>query len=386
MKVIHVFTISATAKSFFDGQFKYLTDKGHEIIVVSQSENDPVFEHRNNIKEVRIPIERKISLGDDIKAIRQLISLFKKERCEMVVGHTPKGAMVAMIASWFAGIPLRVYYRHGLIYTTAKGVKRFVFKTVERMTALFSNKIVNVSPSLSKLAVKDHLNGEWKQVVIGRGTCGGIDAKTLFNPELLDSSKLVALREKYGIKPNDYVVGFCGRLCRDKGIIELYEGFRLFCNNNPDIPAKLLLIGRWDTRDVLPEDKKRLLESDSRVVLTGGVPKNELPSLYSLMDVFVFPSYREGFGMCVLEASAMEKPILVSRCHGCVDSIEEHKTGEYIDITPEDIASHLREMHNLELRVKMGLEGRKFVLENFDFSVMFPMIEKLYKEFDKDSK
>ena len=103
-----------------------------------------------------------------------------------------------------------------------------------------------------------------------------------------------------------------------------------------------------------------------------------LPLYYQLMDVFVLPSYREGFGMSVLEASAMNKPVLVSRSHGCVDSIVEGETGLYIDISPEDIAAQIECVKGSTN--SYGVKGRKWVCENFDSESMWPKVSSLLDE------
>ncbi|CCX48044.1 glycosyl transferase group 1 [Bacteroides sp. CAG:927] len=381
MKVLHVFTLLTTPESFFYGQFGYLAEHGHEIHLVTDDEEDIEFSRRNHIIYHRIPIIRAISPMGDIGTIKKLMQLIRREKYDAVFGHTPKGAMVAMIAAKLAGVKTRVYYRHGLIYTTAKGLKRSILKTVERLTAACATHIVNVSPSLSKLAVKDHLNSSRKQIVIGLGTCGGIDTIDIFNPTKVSQEKVSALRHALGVPDNAYVVGFCGRLCRDKGIIELIEGFRIFQQAHPDIVSCLLLVGPYDARDILPPQVKDEIEENHSIVAPGSVSHHFLPDYYSLMDVFVFPSYREGFGMTVLEASAMRIPVLVSRSHGCVDSIRENITGCYIDITSQSIASGLSDMLVPQLRQRLGNAGRDFVTENFERTRMWPRILDLYKQF-----
>lgn len=380
MKVLHIFTIIGTSEAFFDGQFQYLSHNGHEICVVSSSLPDVDFVERNLIDYVQIPIKRRVSPFADLKSISLLIKLIKSEHFDLVVGHTPKGAMVAMFASLLAGVKVRVYYRHGLIYTTAHGIRRFILKAVEQFTALCATHIVNVSPSLSKLAIKDKLNSDAKQSVIGMGTCGGIDTVDTFNPAKVSHNEVSALRHTLGIPDSAFVVGFCGRLCRDKGIIELIEGFKLFREAHPDIDARLLLVGPYDARDILPQNIKDEIKSNPLIISPGSVSHHYLPNYYSLMDVFVFPSYREGFGMTVIEASAMCLPILVSRSHGCVDSIHEDVTGRYIDLTPQSIASSLTEMLNPQLRQRLGEAGRNFVTKNFERTAMWPTILDFYKE------
>ncbi len=379
MKVLHVFTIPATAEAFFDQQFGYLVQNGHNITVVANAPLAPEFCARNKVTSKTAPIARRISFTSDIKAITLLVKEIRRSHYDVVVGHTPKGAMIAMIASLLSGTKKRIYYRHGLIYTTARGIKRTIFKSIERFTALCATNIVNVSPSLSKLAITDKLNSANKQTVIGQGTCGGIDTRDLFNPALTDIKHLVALKLRLGISENDFVIGFCGRLCRDKGIAELIEGFELFKKNNTQKSSKLLLIGRFDQRDALSEEIKSKIKNSTDIIYTGAIAHHIMPLYYSLMDVFVFPSYREGFGMCVLEASAMQIPILVSRSHGCIDSIRLHITGEYINLNASGIEHGIESMLDENKRLKYGTAGRQWVTDNFDYRVMWPQIVQFYK-------
>lgn len=381
MKLIHVFSIFGTAESFFDGQFKYLTDKGYEIVVVSSdAPNTDAFCKRNGVRFVPLNIPRSVSPMAIAKAVKSICSLIRKEKADAVFGHTPVGALCAMIAARLCGVKNRVYYRHGLIYTTMQGVKRTIFKTEEKFVASLATSVINVSHSLSKLAVADGLNEAEKQYVIGHGTCGGIDAQNIFNPSLVDADKLLFIKKKLGLNDADIVFGFCGRICNDKGIPELVDAFELFQKLHSNIKAKLLFIGRFDTRDGISEEKKQQIESNSDIVISGHIDKVEIPYYYSMLDVFVFPSHREGFGMCVVEASAMEKPILDSRAHGCVDAIVEHETGEYIDLSADGICKGMELMLDEELRGKLGKSGRKRVLEWYDFQVMWPLVSDLYKK------
>lgn len=380
MKILNIFTLSTTAETFFDGQYKYLSDAGHDIWVASSSDEPVEFVKANNVIYRKFDIRRSISPFADLRTIATLRTFIRNEHFDAVVGHTPKGAMIAMMAAWLAGCRNRVYYRHGLIYTTATGLRRLIFKTVEQVTAACATTIVNVSPSLSKLAVKDHLNPDKKQHVIGCGTCGGIDTIDTFNPAIVPEETISTFRHTLGIPESAFVVGFCGRLCHDKGIIELIEGFKLFRQAHPEIDARLLLVGPYDARDILPQHIKDEIESNPSIITPGRVSHDYLPNYYSLMDVFVFPSYREGFGMTVIEASAMRLPILVSRAHGCVDSIRENVTGRYIDLTPVSIASGLSNMLDSELRQRLGNAGRDFASENFERTKMWPKIHNLYSE------
>ena len=337
MKQIHIFTVFTTSEAFFDGQFKYLVDQGAEIILVSSyNERAESFAKRNDIRFVSVEMPRAMALGAILKAIKAIIRLIKQETPDAVFGHTPVGALCAMIAAKWCGVRNRVYYRHGVIYTTMNGI-------------------------------------------IGHGTCGGIDAKEIFNPVLINEKKKIEKAKELGIANVDIVFGFCGRICVDKGIPELVDGFLAFRELHPELKAILLLIGVMDERDILPQATKDTIGSCKDIVITGWVDKVDIPYFYSMLDVFVFPSHREGFGMCAIEASAMEKPLLVSRAHGVEDTIVEHKTGEYIGLNAESICQGMEKMLDDDLRVLMGKAGRKMVLDWYDSHVMWPQVSELYK-------
>lgn len=378
MKILHVFTLATTVEAFFDGQFKFLTERGQHItLCCSKSSTVENFASRNGVSYVPIEIARSFDTSSDIKAIRKLISFIRKEKFDVIVGHTPKGALLSMVAARIAGCKKRVYLRHGLIYTTAVGIKRAILKAEEKFVSSLATHIINVSPSLSKLAVSDRLNEESKQVVLGCGTCGGIDTINQFNPKNLDYDELKALRLSQKIYKDDYVIGFCGRLCKDKGISELIAGYEMFKEEHPSIKTKLLLVGGYDGRDFLPQAIHDKIDSNDDIIRVGHILKN-IQNYYALMDLFVFPSHREGFGMCSIEAQAMGIPVLAAKSHGCIDTILENVTGEYIDLTPESICYHMYNLYDKSKRQNMGIAARKFVCENFERTNLWPLILKYY--------
>lgn len=385
MKVLHIFTMISTPRSFFNGQFKYLAEKGNQdIYLITSDVKDEYFCNENYIKYKQMDIARRIDILADLKSIKNIANYIKKEKFDVVVGHTPKGAMVAMIASFLTGIKTRVYYRHGLIYTTASGLKKIILKSIEKLTAFLATHIVNVSPSLSTLAVKDHLNSDKKQIVIGAGTCGGIDAIEVFNPEKVNPKDIKDLKEKLNFGES-FIIGFAGRICKEKGIRELIDGFNIFIEKNPTKNAKLLLLGPYDKRDALPEEYKLKINSDPNIIAPGIILNEDMPKYYSLIDILVLPSYREGFGMCVIEAGAMRVPSLVSKSHGCVDSVKENVTGKYIEISAEGVERGLESMMMGEERTKMGIKSRENVLLHYDQRILWPKIIAFYNSLTSKS-
>ena len=378
MNILHVVNISFVIPYFLGEQLSYFKSKGYqEHIACTHSDELVELSEKYGFKYLSIDVLRKISISKDIKAVLGIASYIRKNRIDIVVGHTPKGALIAMLAAYIMRVPIRIYFRHGLVYETSHGLKRKLLINIDRLAALLATRVVCVSPSVYKKSLEDHLNASSKQMVLSKGTCNGIDIER-FSRKALNESRLQSLRKKSSISTDDFVIGFTGRLVRDKGIIELIRAFELFRKVHSN--AVLLLVGMLEERDALPEDVVRLIKNTPYIINTGYVVNSSIEYYYGLMDIFVLPSYREGFPTSVLEASAMGLPIITTRVTGCVDSIQENKTGIFVDHTPERLfkAMDLLYVDN-QLRFEYGCNGRKFVKENFEQHLIWNEIEKLYK-------
>ena len=131
----------------------------------------------------------------------------------------------------------------------------------------------------------------------------------------------------------------------------------------------------FEERDTLPEEVKERILKDNRIIYTGFV-NGGMEYFYALMDVYVLASYREGFPTGVLEAQAMEIPIITTRATGCCDSIKEGVTGLFTDHNPNDLKDKIDKIR-IEKLID-GRNGRKWVIENFDSRLVWKEIEKLY--------
>ncbi|WP_195357029.1 glycosyltransferase family 4 protein [Bacteroides cellulosilyticus] len=371
--ILHVVNIYFVLPYFIGDQFKYFKEKGYNMnVVCSPSEYLSDYAQKQGFEYLESPVNRNISISQDFVSIRNICKFVKKQKIDIVVGHTPKGGLLAMIAGWLMRVPIRIYVRHGLVYETSKGLKRFILMSVDRLTSFCSTKVVCVSPSVLRKSIEDHLAPAKKQMIWHKGTCNGIDTLNHFNPAVIVPARLTGLKARYGIGEDDFVIGYSGRLVRDKGIIELVRAFdKLQLADN----CKLLLVGMFEKRDALPEDIQERILNDSRIIYTGFI-NGGMEYFYSMMDIYVLASYREGFPTGVLEAQAMEKPVITTRVTGCCDSIIDGRTGFFVNNTAEDIVEKIDKIR-LDKAID-GCEGRKWVIENFDSRLVWKEIEKLY--------
>lgn len=375
--ILHVVNISFVIPYFLGKQLNWFVDKGYkEFIVCSPSDELKYFSEQYAFGYREIEILRRISIWKDLKAVYSTMRYIKMVNADVVTGHTPKGGLIAMLAAYFAHVPTRIYFRHGLVYETSTGLKRYLLINIDRLASKLATKIVCVSPSLAKQSIVDGLNPRDKQVVLHHGTCNGIDVDR-FCAKQLDKSKIVQLKTKLKISDNDFVIGFTGRLVRDKGIIELVRAFKKFRDKYRN--AKLLLVGMYESRDALPDDVINSIEHDMNIIHVDYVENAIIQNYYALMDVFIFPTYREGFGTSTIEASSMGIPVAVPRITGCVDSIVEGETGFFITHDENNIMSVIEKLYkDKSLRAQMGQKGRQFVIENFREELIWNEIEKLY--------
>ena len=147
---------------------------------------------------------------------------------------------------------------------------------MDKFISSLSHKVVCVSSSVANVRLKLGIDNVKKQYFLGNGTCGGIYTKTKFNPNNINDTLLNALLDKYNIKNDTFIVGFCGRLVRDKGIIELVDAFHLLINDNPNKNIKLLIIGTKEIRDSIPEETIEILNNNANIIFTGYIPYDNI--------------------------------------------------------------------------------------------------------------
>jgi L-malate glycosyltransferase len=180
---------------------------------------------------------------------------------------------------------------------------------------------------------------------------------------------------------SEFVVGIVKTLEPKYGIEYLVRGFAIFSKRTAHKrELRLMIAGDGSLRDSL-RCLARELNIDAQTTFLGFVPHERVPEILSRVSVFVAPSVSESFGVAVLEASASGLPVVVSRTGGLAEVVRDRITG--ILIPPRDptaIADALEELlKDEQLRSRLGTNGRKFVLENYEWTENASRVERIYE-------
>lgn len=309
------------------------------------------------VEHIGLPMERGISLWRDLISLWKLCRIIHRLKPDLTEFSTPKAGLLGTLAARLTGVRRRIYFVRGLRMETVKGFKRRILLAVEKVSSSSAHHVLCNSESLRRECLRVGLAREEKLSMIGHGSSHGVDGER-YCPGPSN------LRWKLGIPERVTVIGFVGRLTRDKGVPELLEGFDQILKESPE--TFLLLVGWFDeAEDYLSEEVRGRIMSHPRIVCTGFV--EDVAPYYRTMDLLVFPSRREGFPNAVLEAAASELPVIATFATGVRDAVVPGLTGLLIPKgSPAAIcAASLELIRDKERRLRMGREARLWVLEYF---------------------
>lgn len=315
---------------------------------------------------VPVDIRRAIAPIADARALATLYRHFRRERYDLVHSLLPKAGLLAMHAAKLARVPHRIHLFTGQVWATRAGAMRALLKTIDSRTAAATTLTMADSPSQRAFL---HEEGVARNVrVIGPGSVSGIESER-FAP---DPAAAALLRERLGIDRNTKVIGFVGRVNRDKGVPELLSAFGQ-AGLADDV--HLVLFGPDEGEIELPSG-----EGAKRVHFAG--PTDEVPALLPGMDLFCLPSFREGFGVSVIEASSCGIPVVASRIYGLTDAVVDGETGWLVPPGDVDaLAATLREaMANPEERARRGAAGRERAVEKFATADFVKEMAEIYAD------
>jgi len=376
IKICHVASVDITVKFLLLSQLKFLVSEGYDVSVVCSQGKWTEDIESHGIKVKNINITRKITPVLDLISLVKLFFYFKKEKFDIVHVHTPKAAVLGQLAAKVAGVPIIINTVHGLYFNRVSSAPtKAFFILIKKIAFECSDLIFSQNKEDIKTLVEGKIAEQEKIEYLGNG----VDIKK-FNSERFSNDFILAKKKELGINPDYKIIGVIGRLVKEKGYLELFEAFKSILEKFPK--TILLIIGPEE-----PEKKDAIKPS---IVKNYGIEKNiiflgertDTDELYSLMDIFVLASHREGFPRTVIEAMAMKRKIIATDIRGCREAIENEKTGILI---PAKNSDKLKEaiisiLDGGQKFGKMAESARETAEKEFDESLVFLKIKEVYKK------
>ena len=380
-KLVRITTVPLSLDKILDGQLSFMNNH-YEVIAVS-SEKEYLIRCAKNegVRFKHIEMTRKITPIKDFISLIKLISFLKKERPLIIHSHTPKAGILAMLASKITNIPIRLHTVAGLPLMEEKGSKKKLLELIEKLTYSFSTFVFTNSNGLYKYIIENNYVSKNKLKVIGNGSSNGVDIN-YFSPTSVSVKEKEKLKLSLGILENDFTFVFVGRIVADKGINELINAFDTISFQNNAI--KLLLVGEQESHlDPLNENTLKLISTNKNIIKTGF--QKDIRPFLAVSDALVFPSYREGFPNVIMQAGAMELPVIATNINGCNEIIVNEKNGVLIELKNNGaiVKAMVRLIEDEAFYKNLKSNARSMIVSRFERKVICEKILYEYKEMEK---
>ena len=380
IKIIRATTIPMSLKAFCDGMLKELAEKYEVVAVSSPGEDLDFVAEREGVRTIAVPMERHISLWNDLKSLIRMIGVFCKEKPYMVHSMTPKAGLVCMMAGWLTGVPVRVHTFTGLVWPTSTGLKRRILMLTDRILCACATHIIPEGQGV----MDDLRNGgitKKPMRVLGYGNVKGVDME-YFDPLRVASELNTNGSKNLPVeKEKPFTFLFVGRIVGDKGVNELVEAFTQLHEKYEN--TKLVLVGPYEEHlDPVSELTLNRIKANPAIEAVGKKFGDELLVEYMKADCHVLPSYREGFPNTPMEAGALGLPNIVTDINGAREIICNEENGL---VVPSKNAKALydameRMVTDDDMRERMRKNARPMIESRFERSFVRKCLYDFYDE------
>lgn len=358
----------------FRGQLDHVAAAGFDVVVgCGTDDGQPSRRFDSSARTFALPYTREPSPLGDVRALVRTIQAIRRIRPDVVNVSTPKASVIGAISAYVCRVPNRVWVVRGFRFETTGGMKRRLLRSLDVLAARCSTAVIFNSPSLRTFAVSEGVVQPGVGGILGCGSGNGVDVD-----RYAQSLPRGAARRRFGVPDEAPVLGFVGRLTRDKGI---EDTLAVFDDVRSDYPGtRLLLLGQFESGDPLPIAVAERIESDPDVVFHDWV---EDPSdVYRAMDVLIFPSRREGLPNVPMEAQSSGTPVVGYAATGTVDAVENGVGGVLVTVGDRRAlsAATLDLMGDQRTRDLMGAAGSAWVAARFARSLVWSDLVALYRE------
>lgn len=292
-KLIRITTVSGSLWILLRGQLKFMNQFYHVIGIAGAKENMQKVRDNEGVETIDLEMTREITPEQDLVSLYKLYKILKREKPFIVHTHTPKAGIVGMIAAKMAGVKHRLHTVAGLPLVEATGTKRKILNQVERLTYACATKVYPNSKGLEDIILAHKFTKPEKLKVLANGSSNGINTE-IFDLEVISVEQREQLRIKLGLKPDDLVLVFVGRIVRDKGINELMEAFHTLSQKYDQL--KLLMVGPYEEAlDPISAKASKEIETNAAIISLGW--QDDVRPYFAVSDVLIFPVTGKVFPM-----------------------------------------------------------------------------------------
>lgn len=373
MKVAHLTTVDSSLRYLLHPQLTAVRDRGGDVFGISAPGPYADGLEAEGIRHVPLGSStRSMNPLADLRAARELWGILRRERPDVLHTHNPKPGLYGRVVGRLARVPIVVNTCHGLyVPDTAPWPKRAVLWALEAVAARFSDaELVQSRADLDRL-VGSHAYPRRRTRLLGNGIDLG-----RFRPDVLTDAERADLRSELGARDDQVVVGMVGRLVAEKGLLELFDAARrlddryLVVVAGPDDPEKPDALDRATVREAAEQGVRFLGMRD------------DVDRLYAAMDIFVLPSWREGFPRAAMEAAATGVPVIASDVPGCRQVVDDGVTGLLVPVRDgEALAAAIRALgDDPERRRDMGKAAVDRALTHFDERKVVEIVLDTYRQ------
>lgn len=372
-KICFIVAVPGTANAFLRDHISALRED-YDIYLAGNISSKEEISGLDVIDYFQFDIQRNIKLWTDIKSVWQLYRYFKKMKFDAVHSVTPKAGFATAIAAKMAGIKHRTHIFTGQVWTTRTGISRWILKSIDKITATLDNHVLVDGESQRQYIIKNGVVGEKKSRVLGAGSISGVNTDR-FTP---NGETRKQVRLELNLSDGNVVFTFMGRANKEKGVYEIFEAFNNIAESHPE--AYLLFFGSDEDGCLNSISNYNNIVEGENFHFFGRTPT---PGIHlQASDVFIMPSYREGFGSSVIEASCLGIPVICSDAYGVLDAMVDDVTGLRCKVADVPTLQSAMEklLNDAELRKRLGDAGRQRVLGNFKGCAITAEWVKFYKE------
>ena len=378
IKVFRVVTVPVYMNLILKGQMKFLAQYFDVTGITSDDGfHYPQIAEREGITTRIVPFRRDISIKQDVRCLWLLIKEIRREKPSLVHTQTPKGSLLGMLAAWICGVPVRIHSVTGVpLGDMEAGIKGKILRWMEAITFRCATHVVpNSQGVFAQLQHNSYLKKTGKMRFLGHGSTNGIQLDRF----VFDENTRSQMRDQWNIAKDDLVLGFVGRLAKDKGSVELLTAFKQLKQKHPQL--KLICVGLFDKDygELGASFEKEIKETEG-VILAGR--QADVVPFYSMMDILVHPSYREGLPNALLEAAAMGLPVISTKISGCNEVVEDGVTGDLIPprdtLALQDAIDAM--VQNPQRRLAMKVAARNRVEARYNQELVWQNWKEFYDE------